>query len=104
MEITSRRKANRGSGHSEELFLLREAESSHDHGPHALLWRAPSHDDYRAESAETQMQPDFRGLTSQIDLAAIAKVGDTAFRALLAQRLFTYIEHFIMATITPEPV
>ena len=40
------------------------------------------------------------GLTSQIDLAAIAKVGVLLLGLYLLSGLFTYIEHFIMATIT----
>ncbi len=40
------------------------------------------------------------GLTSQIDLSSIAKVGILLLCLYLFSGLFTYIEHYIMATIT----
>ena len=40
------------------------------------------------------------GLTSQIDLPSIAKVGILLLCLYLFSGLFTYIEHYIMATIT----
>ena len=40
------------------------------------------------------------GLTSQIDLPAIAEVGVLLIGLYLLSGLFTYIEHYIMATVT----
>lgn len=40
------------------------------------------------------------GLTSQIDLAAIAEIGMLLSALYLCSGLFTYIEHYIMSTIT----
>lgn len=40
------------------------------------------------------------GLTSQIDLAAIAEIGVLLLALYLCSGLFTYVEHYIMSTIT----